>query len=144
MAIDRVIVERRLKKLEEQIVLLRELQEVDRERFLDDPHQHIYALHLLQTAIQCILDIGAHLVAALNLGRVDEYRDIAKRLVQGGIVLSDFQRTLERMIGLRNLIVHEYLDIDYEQIYRIIQEDLEDLATFAKHIEEFLEANPDV
>jgi uncharacterized protein YutE (UPF0331/DUF86 family) len=46
-------------------------------------------------------------------------------------------------IGLRNLIIHEYLEIDYEQIYRIIQEDLEDLTTFAEHVEKFLEANPD-
>jgi len=144
LAIDRTIVEQRLRKLEEQIALLRELEGVDREHFLSDPHQHIYALHLLQTAIQCIIDIGTHLASALNLGRVEEYRDIARLLAQGGIIPSRFRKTLEEMIGLRNLIIHEYLEIDYEQIYRIIQENLEDLTAFAEHIEAFLEANSDV
>lgn len=144
MALDRATVEQRLRKLEEQVALLKELQGVDRERFLSDPHEHIYALHLLQTAIQCILDIGTHLTSALNLGRVEEYRDVARLLAQGGIIPSEFQETLERMIGLRNLIIHEYLEIDYEQIHRIIQENLEDLKAFAEHMEALLEANSDV
>ena len=41
----------------------------------------------------------------------------------------------------RNLLIHEYLEIDLERLYRIIQEDLEDLSEFAEHIKDFVGEN---
>lgn len=131
----------RLAKLEEQLVLLRDVQKVDRERFIEDPKEHIYASHLLQIAIQCIIDIGSHIVANLNLGQVEEYRDIAEHLARGGVIPEDLSKKLQKMIGLRNLLIHEYLEIDLERLYRIIQEDLADLSEFAEHIKNFVEEN---
>ena len=32
------------------------------------------------------------------------------------------------MIGFRNILVHDYLDIDRELVYRVLQENLEDVA----------------
>lgn len=77
---DRAIVQERLKKLEEQLVLLRELQRVPKEQFIINPRDYVYAFHLLQRAIQAVIDIGTHLVASLNLGRLEEYRDVARLL----------------------------------------------------------------
>jgi uncharacterized protein YutE (UPF0331/DUF86 family) len=136
---DQAIVRERLKKLEEQLTLLRQLQSVPRERFIADPREHVYALHLLQTAIQAIIDIGTHLVSGMNLGRLEAYRDIARLLVQEQIIPADLGPKLEKMIGLRNLIIHEYLRLDLERIYQIVHSELEDLAQFAQHITEFLE-----
>jgi len=131
----------RLAKFEEQLVLLREVQKVDRERFIEDPKEHVYAAHLLQTAIQCIIDIGSHIAASLNLGPVERYREIADRLLQGGTISKHLAQKLEQMIGLRNLLIHEYLEIDLERLYSIIQEDLEDLSEFAEQVKNFIEAN---
>ncbi len=135
---DRNTVQERLKKLEEQVILLREVQRVSKEKFLADPREHVYALHLLQTAIQAMIDIGTHLVSGLNLGRVETYRDIARLLVEGGIIPEQFRPKFESMIGLRNLIIHEYLKIELERIYAILQDNLEDLVEFAQHVEIFL------
>jgi len=139
--LDRDTIKSRLAKLEEQLVLLSEVQKVDKERFIKDPKEHIYASHLLQIAIQCVIDIGSHIVSSLNLGHVEEYRDIVEHLVRGGIIPKDLAEKLRKMIGLRNLLIHEYLEINLERLYRIIQEDLKDLSRFAEHIEEFIELN---
>lgn len=136
---DRTIIQERLKKLEEQLTLLRELQRVPQEQFIVNPRDHVYALHLLQTAIQAVIDIGTHLVASLNLGRLEEYRDVARLLAQEKIIPEDLHPKLEKMIGLRNLIIHEYLRIELDKIYQIIQHNLDDLMGFAKHIQAFLE-----
>ncbi len=138
---DRSTVQERLKKLEEQLILLREVQQVGKEKFLADPREHVYALHLLQTAIQAMIDIGTHLISGLNLGRVETYRDIARLLSQRGIIPEEFRPKFESMIGLRNLIIHEYLKIEFEKIYTILQDNLEDLTEFAKHIQGFLTQN---
>lgn len=136
---DRAIVQERLKKLEEQLVLLRELQRVPPEHFITNPRDHVYALHLLQTAIQAVIDIGTHLVASLNLGRLEEYRDVARLLAQEKIIPEDLRPKMEKMIGLRNLIIHEYLRIDLDKVYQIIQRNLDDFKEFAEHIQAFLE-----
>ncbi|MCS7198324.1 MAG: DUF86 domain-containing protein [Candidatus Bipolaricaulota bacterium] len=86
---DKAIVQERLKKLEEQLVLLRELQQIPQEQFIANPRDHIYALHLLQTAIQAVIDIGTHLIVSLNLGRLEAYRDVARLLAQGKIIPED-------------------------------------------------------
>ncbi len=33
------------------------------------------------------------------------------------------------MIGFRNVLVHDYLDIDRNLVYRVLQENLEDITT---------------
>jgi len=43
------------------------------------------------------------------------------------------------MIGLRNLIIHEYLRIDLDKVYQMIQRNLDDFTEFAEHIQVFLE-----
>lgn len=136
---DRAIVQERLKKLEEQLVLLRELQRVPKEQFVTNPRDYVYALHLLQTAIQAVIDIGTHLVASLNLGRLEEYRDVARLLAQEKIIPEDLRPKMEKMIGLRNLIIHEYLRIDLDKVYQMIQRNLDDFTEFAEHIQAFLE-----
>lgn len=129
----------RLAKIEQQLLLLRDVQRVDRDKFIAEPREYVYASHLLQVAIQCLIDIGTHTVSGLNLGRVEEYKDIAKLLHRKGIIPEGLAERLQRMIGLRNLLIHEYLTIDLGRLYQIIQEDIGDLEEFAKYIKELIE-----
>ena len=139
MALDRETIERRLRKLEENLSLLKELKSIGLTEFLDDRKTRLYAAHLLQTAIQCVIDIGSHLVSGLNLGRVERYSDIPEALANGGIVPAALSRKLKKMIGLRNILVHEYLEVDYVALHRFIQTELRDFEEFAAAVASFLE-----
>lgn len=139
MALDRETIERRLRKLEENLSLLRELQGVEAAEFLNDPKTRLYAAHLLQTAIQCVIDVGLHLVAGLNLGRVDRYSDIPRVLAENRIIPSELSQKLKRMIGLRNILVHEYLEVDYGALYQFIKTELRDFEEFAAAVTGLLE-----
>jgi len=137
--LDTSTIKERLKKIEEQVTLLREVQKVEKEEFIEDPHHHIYALHLLQTSIQALIDIGSHVVAGLNLGQVEEYKDIPKFLHKGKIIPKDLAKKVGKMIGLRNLIIHEYLAVDLDKVYEVIQKGLDDLEEFTRCICELIE-----
>ena len=43
---------------------------------------------------------------------------------------------------LRNRLVHLYWDVDDEQIYTYLRENLDDFVTFSQYILEFLEQQP--
>lgn len=42
------------------------------------------------------------------------------------------------MIGFRNLLVHEYLEIDRRRVYRVLQENLGDLEALGRVFIRFL------
>ena len=139
MGIDRETIERRLRKLEENLTLLKGLKGIGLAEFLDDPKTRLYAAHLLQTAIQCVIDIGSHLISGLNLGRVERYSDIPEVLADAGIISATLSQKLKKMIGLRNILVHEYLEVDYVALHRFIQTELRDFEEFAAAVASFLD-----
>jgi len=42
------------------------------------------------------------------------------------------------MIGFRNILIHEYLEIDREIVYRVLQENLDDLDELKRIFVRFL------
>ena len=93
----------------------------------------------LELVCNFVLDIVNHLVAALRLG-VPRDQTEAIRLLAGApeIVPPELVTRLNGLPGFRNILAHEYLTIDLQEIYRVFHEDLPDLGTFARHIHAFL------
>jgi uncharacterized protein YutE (UPF0331/DUF86 family) len=50
-----------------------------------------------------------------------------------GILSADFARRLAPLAGFRNILIHEYLGIDWDQVYKNLM-DLDDLVLFAEKI----------
>jgi uncharacterized protein YutE (UPF0331/DUF86 family) len=44
--------------------------------------------------------------------------------------------------GLRNILVHRYLEVEVDMLQRILSENLPDFAEFAAHVEHYLERSP--
>jgi uncharacterized protein YutE (UPF0331/DUF86 family) len=93
----------------------------------------------LQLAIQNLLDIGSHILSALGKNNIETYTDIIDKLAQEKILPPDFTLKIRGMAGLRNILVHDYLDVDIGRIYKIFQDQLEDFKTFCRLIIEYLE-----
>jgi len=90
----------------------------------------------LQLAIEGVTDIGNHVIADEKLGPVNWQSDIPKILEENGYI-GALQRDLWiRMIGFRNALVHEYVDIDRKIVFDVLQNhlaEIEDLKrVFAK------------
>jgi len=47
-----------------------------RKEFINIPSNHYTAVRCLQLAIECCIDIGAHVIVAFGLKRPEEFRDI--------------------------------------------------------------------
>jgi uncharacterized protein YutE (UPF0331/DUF86 family) len=74
-----------------------------------------------------VTDLGNHVIAELELGAVDAYRDIPTLLRTAGYIDGEPAERWMRMIGFRNILVHEYLTIDREIVYDVLQNRLGDL-----------------
>jgi uncharacterized protein YutE (UPF0331/DUF86 family) len=59
------------------------------------------------------------------------------RLGELGVLPQDFAQHLAPLAGFRNILVHEYLAVDWQEVYRHLQQ-LDDLARFAELVRERL------
>jgi len=99
-------------------------------------------LREFQIAIEACLDIAAHIISEKGWKSPEKYRDIVDILVKNKIIPEDYGRIFKKIIAFRNIIVHEYLEVDLKIVYQNLNK-LNELREFAHYIENFLESNKD-
>ena len=132
------VIRKRLNKLDEYISVLRRLQRYSLDEFLADPERYGSAERFLHLAIEAVLDMGNHVVADDGLGVVNWYSDIPKILTEKRRLPSELRDKWIRMIGFRNTLVHEYIDIDRKIVYEALHHGLEDLSELRRFFAQFL------
>lgn len=132
------VIRRRLEKLDEYLSYLQTIQEYDQQTFLANTEIWASAERFLQMTIESVNDIAGHIIAEENLGTVDQYRDIPLILSQEEIIDEELAEKWIRIIGFRNILVHGYAEIDRTQVYKIIQNNLDDINSLRKVFAQFL------
>ncbi len=120
------IFRKKLGKIEEYLSILDRMRKYTIDEFVGDPERYGSAERFLHLSIDAINDLGNHMIADLNLGEVNWQSDIPKILFERGYLSSELQDKWIKMIGFRNVLVHEYLNIDHELVYNVLQNNLGD------------------
>ncbi len=136
--IDHRVIEKRINLLKEYLQALKELKKISFED-IDSSLQAAWAVeHGLQLAIQSVIDIGNHILASLGENHIEEYGEIIDRLGKKGVIPSSFAKKIKDMTGFRNILVHEYVEVDLKRVYAILQNRLNDFEEFIIYIQTFL------
>ncbi len=139
MVISREVINTRLKKLDKALQILQQSSKVSFEELLDNDVLLSAVERNFQVAIECILDIGNHIIAEKGFESPDDNEDIIRILGQEKIIPSDFAEGIKGIAGFRNILVHEYTKIDYALLYNFLTQRLDGLREFARHISIYLE-----
>ena len=97
----------------------------------DYDRQDIIVLNL-QRACEQALDMANHVVAARKLGWPRTSAESFDLLEQAGLVTAAMAGQMKAMVGLRNVVVHQYQDLDLDIVTSVVQEHLDDLSEFAR------------
>jgi len=135
---DRALIRRRLADLQRNLQTLQQWKSVSYEDWAASTEKVWAVEHGLQTSIQIVLDIGNHLLVDLGENNVEDYSGVIVRLGTAGILPVEFSKRIRPMAGFRNLLVHEYAEVDLKEVYRILRDHLDDFEDFGKHIEAYL------
>lgn len=95
----------------------------------DFDKQDIFVLNL-QRAVQATIDLAAHVTASEGLGMPEELKDNFRFLKEKNIISFELSAKMEKMIGFRNIAVHEYREIDPDILKVILTKNLKDLEDF--------------
>lgn len=78
-------------------------------------------LFTLLTIAQLVIDIAGEL-ASRRGERFESYREAIRKVSADPRFPADLASRLERLAGFRNIVVHEYVGIDYAQVIRALGE----------------------
>jgi len=124
----------RLQRLEANV---RELQRFRQTYALEtinrDLHLQWALRYGLLEAIQIVIDISCHVVSRKNLGTPATYAECIELLHHASYLDDNLSNILSSMIGLRNILVHEYTSIQIERLYGLLDR-LDDFRDFAMQI----------
>ncbi len=132
-----------VRDLREYITYLQELAELGQEAVLSDPYKRGAARYYLQVAIECCLDIGAHVIASEQLRPPATYRETFQILNEAGLIPADFLPTLQQMASMRNRLVHLYAEIDDQIVYSAILRAPVDCERFVQLILDSMQSTED-
>jgi uncharacterized protein YutE (UPF0331/DUF86 family) len=87
----------RLERLREYIVTLKAILKYDVDKFKADVFVHVTAERYLQLSIECLLDIGNHIISDRGYRKPDTYAEIFEILAEEKIISKKLLRELEGM-----------------------------------------------
>lgn len=103
-----------------------------------DLREQRFEAYTLQIAIQATIDVAAHIVSDERLGLADTNRKAFELLVRHGWIPAALASTLNKMVGFRNILVHNYQAVNPDYVEDITRHHLDDLLAFVNAIRERL------
>ena len=136
--IDKAVLKKKIQELNHYLEELEGFKEISPDELNASTGKQWMVCHGLQLSIQTVIDIGNHLLAAIGENQIEDYVDIIDRLGEKDIIPLEFARSIRGMVGLRNILVHEYARPDMAKVYYILQNRLNDFHSFINYINHYL------
>lgn len=128
--VDVEVIKQRLNQLSTSINKIERFKEISLEEFLkDDIIQDVVEYNLF-IAINMMIDIATHIVVDNNMGSPETLGEAFNILNKEKYLNDEETKVYRNMVGLRNILSHEYINIDKKIIYSILKNNLIDIKKF--------------
>ncbi|MBU5294436.1 DUF86 domain-containing protein [Anaerosalibacter bizertensis] len=128
--VDVEVIKQRLNQLSTSINKIERFKEISLEEFLkDDIIQDVVEYNLL-ISINMMIDIATHIVVDNNMGSPETLGEAFNILNKEKYLNDEETKVYRNMVGLRNILSHEYINIDKKIIYSILKNNLIDIKKF--------------
>ena len=110
--------------------LLRDIRDLplkSREAFFADRRNIWAAESCLRRSLEALFDIGRHILARGFGWGVSEYKEIAVRLHERGVLDESESKLFQALAGYRNRLVHFYHEVSVEELFEICSNQLGDI-----------------
>lgn len=136
--IDSEIVLSRLRLITKYYNTLEEFRSLSLDEFLADFRQQLIVERLLQLMTQAAIDINDHILSKLNSGNTYTNFEAFIELGKYQILTPELAKQIAPSSGLRNRLVHEYDDIDPNQVFKAISFALQQYPLYVRQINSYL------
>lgn len=136
--LDAALIQERLREIQLLLADLVEVGKVDAERLRRErPTRHIVE-RVLSQIVELAGSINTHIVAS-QLGRSPRsYADSFDEIARAGVLGEDLAAALRPSAGMRNVLVHDYLDVDHGKVSAAIPLALDQYGQYVKQVARWL------
>lgn len=128
------VLERKLYQIEKSLRKIKVYHLLTYDEFISHPVARDVVEYNLFIIINCMIDVVNHIVTDDGLGEIDVLSDGFRILVDYEYWTKQQATIYIKMVAFRNMIAHQYIDIDAYVVYKILQEKLEDISNFKQQI----------
>ena len=135
-------IERRLEKLSVCLKKLEPFKAKEKEEIIQDPYVQDIIERNLEVAAQATIDIANRIISIEGVEKPKDYFEAIVRLGEAGILSFEFAQHLAPIAGFRNILVHDYMDLDWDEVYNNLHQ-LHDLSKFMDYVKKWMKSrNP--
>ncbi len=128
--VDRDLIRRRLTFLDTYLEQLAPYREVDLAAYQQDWKTQRIVERTLHLAIETCMDIADHIVADRRLRVPETGAESFEILAEAQLLPRELGDALAKMVGFRNILLHDYARLDPAIVVRVLGQDVADLARF--------------
>lgn len=128
--VDSDLVLRKLSELDTFLAQLNEFRGVTVAQYKADWKVQRIVERTLQMIVELCSDIAGHIIAARSLPVATSYANTYEVLGQGGLLAPDLTATMVKIAKFRNVVVHQYADVDADIVVGILRDHLGDIARY--------------
>jgi uncharacterized protein YutE (UPF0331/DUF86 family) len=134
-----IIIKERIKKIEEAVAELKQLRRLPKQRFFKEKRIQYASMYAMIIGIEAICDIGNHILSKYFNRAAETYKDIILLLGECEVIPKVFSKKSSRMVDFRNILIHLYLKIDIEEVYKNLKKAPEEFTRFSNFFLNFFE-----
>lgn len=134
------VVERRLAHQRDLLIELNGLHIESADQLRSEAVTRAATERMIQAVVDLAIDINGHIASSV-LGRAPATgRESFDLLAESGVITSDLAQRLKPSVGLRNVLVHLYADIDIEIVAHSVAEVIEHFGAYVRAVARWMVA----
>jgi len=131
-------IESKLRDLKKYVQFLETYRKENKNKLEKDMTLRDAVERYLQLSIEIVIEIGEMIIAYEDLEKPETYRNVIEILGKEGILQKGFAKKLAPAAGFRNILIHRYGEVDFDDVYKHLQEDVKDFDVFARQVSKYL------
>jgi uncharacterized protein YutE (UPF0331/DUF86 family) len=134
--VDQRILKKKIIRINESMQIITGYLNLSYEEFMNDRIAQNVIEYNLFIIINQMIDMANHIVVDNGYGSIETLSDGFKLLNKKGYISNKDLDTYIKMVGFRNVIAHQYIDLNKDIVYEVLHHKLNDLIKFIKVMDE--------
>lgn len=93
---------------------------------------------LAHNIVESIIDVGNSMIDGFIMRDPGSYDDIIDILTDEKVITAEMDQPLKNVIGLRKMLVREFMKADHSELLAVLSASLEELKSFGPKVEHYL------
>ena len=129
------VVENKISAIQKYFGILQRYQRHTQQEIESDIELRGAVERYLYLITQTVIDLAEAIISLKNYRKPTTLAETFRILNEAGMIDPILTEKMVKMTGFRNIIAHDYEDLDYTIVYRVLHAGLQDIHTFLEQIQ---------